>query len=296
MKISIIGAGEIGNALGQILRSLGHTVEFWDQNPRRVPNQKSLADTTLGAQVVFFCVPSWAVRGAVTAGRPHLARKTVVVSLAKGLEQDTKQTVDQILEETLPTGQSFALLGGPLLAEELTLGLFGVGVFGTRKHSTFKFLQNLFEGAPLRLEWSRDPHLVALLGVLKNIYAIGFGIADGLGLGMNTKGWLVSRALLEIEGIIKLLHSKTRTAMQTAGVGDFIATAFSPYSKNREFGHQIVKTGTCDLKSEGCAALPPLVALLGTEVKVFPFLTAIYKIIYEKTNAKTVFEEFIRGA
>jgi glycerol-3-phosphate dehydrogenase (NAD(P)+) len=134
---------------------------------------------------------------------------------------------------------------------------------------------------------------VALAGIIKNIYAIGLGIAGGLMWGDNQKGWLTGVAIREMANIIKLLGGEKETAYSVAGLGDLIATGYSPYSRNREVGNELVKTGTCCLESEGSRSLPIIASLLGQEKNTLPFFTALEEILIKNQNAKTIFENFI---
>lgn len=297
MKAAIIGAGRIGSALGQVFRASGHEVELWDRDTARTPERKPLADILPSSDAVIFCTPSWATRSAVADCIPLLSKGAVVASLAKGLEKDAGKTMDEVLAELLPGGhRPYALLGGPMLAKELALGLPGVVVAATRSRRAFERVCALFRGSKVRCEWTKDVRAAAYLGVLKNIFAIGLGIADGLEWGLNAKGWFAAAAIREMDGIVRLLAKDAHSAAGTAGAGDFIATAFSPYSKNREFGHRIVKTGQCDLTSEGCVSLPALVGLLGKKTGSFPILSAVNRILTARSDAKTVFEQLLKKA
>ena len=289
-QVAIVGAGEIGSALAYLIRKSGCAVELWDKDASKVPNQKPLAEIIPGASAVILGIPSWAMRPALESLRPQLTPGTVVVSLAKGLEHETKKTMDAVMAELLPAGVAPALLGGPMLAEELMQDMIGVAVLAAAQREDFDRVRALFIGAPqIRLEWSDDLRLAALLGVLKNIYAVGLGIVDGLGWGLNAQGWFTARAIREMDAIIMALHGASDAVCGSAGVGDYIATGFSPFSRNREFGHEVVETGTCNLKSEGCVSLPSLLELVNGRLAEFPILTTLNQVLYEKADVKAAF-------
>ncbi len=296
MNVTFIGAGEIGSALGRQVTACGHKVIFWDKDPARVPNQKPLAEILPKADAVFFCIPSWTMRGALMETKEFIPKKAVVVCLAKGIEKDTGKLMPELLTELLPEGQSFALLAGPMLAEELDLGIGGVAVVATATARGFKRVQKLFAANHVRCEWTKHVQLTSLLSVLKNVYTVGLGVVDGLEWGFNRKGWYVSVALREMDEIIRMLQKKRGVVTQSAGLGDFVATAFSPYSKNREYGHKLVQTGECDLRSEGCISLPSLRAQLGAHADALPLFLSIYRIVYEKQDARISFETLFAGA
>lgn len=295
-NVSIIGAGEIGSALGRLFLTSGHSVELWDKDPARTPAGNQLSEMLPWSDVVVFCVPSWGMRAAVTKCLPHLPKRAVIVSLAKGMEKQTGKRMDEVLSELLPPRQPFALLGGPMLAEELELELPGVAVIATRRPSTFKCIEELFRASEVRCEWVSDVSAAALLGVLKNIYAIGLGIVDGLGWGFNAKGWFVVQAIHEMNEIVRQLIRKPHIAIGTAGLGDLIATGLSPDSKNHDFGYRIAKIGTPDLQSEGCISLATLIVRLGEQAKFFSLLSTIDEILNAKRDAKVAFQQLIREA
>lgn len=289
-KVLFIGAGEIGTALAHLIGNRTN-VEMWDKDTKRAQNMRSLEKSVPEASVIFVCVPSWVVRELLVRIAPFLHPEAVVVSLAKGIEEKTLKTMDAVLAETLPSTQRFAILGGPLLAEELMIDLPGVGVFASKFRESFMEIIPLFAGSPVRLEYSDDPHAVALSGVLKNIYAVGLGVADGLGWGWNGKGWLAAQAIREMVKIISLVGGRVNTVSDSAGTGDFLATAMSPDSHNRKAGREIAENGTCKVPGEGCRSVPSVLELLKEDINQFSFLFALNRIINKHEDPKAVFQD-----
>ena len=292
-QILFLGAGEIGTALAHVVQNRGH-LEMWDKDPKRASGSNPLEQSVPLADIIFLCIPSWAVREVLATIVPFLRPKTILISLAKGMEEKTLKTMDVLLEESLPRLQPFALLGGPLLAEELMADLPGIGVVASSFPVIVEKLRPLFEGSSLRLEYTNDVHTVALMAVLKNVYAIGLGIAEGLNWGWNGKGWLAVQATQEMQGIIDVLGGRKEDVYNSAGMGDFFATAMSPNSRNRESGREIGLTGACTLPGEGCHSLPLLLSLLGETASQFPFLFSLDRIITKHENPKGVFYDFFR--
>lgn len=293
-KISILGAGKIGRAIGTILEKRKCEIEFWDKDTSKVPASKPLAEVIASADILFLCVPSWAMREAVAGALAHLNSKSVIVALAKGIEQTTNKTMDEVLAEFLPRNR-FAILGGPMLAKELQKGLNGVGVAGVKSKKICDKIKQLFDGTNLHITCVSDMHGVVLAGVLKNIYAIGLGIADGLSWGNNQKGYFVVAAIKEMAEIISALGGKKETAYSAAGLGDLIATGYSPCSRNRRVGEELVKTGKCCLEYEGPRSLPHITTLLRKRKLQPPFLlAALNNILIRGQDAKTVFENYIK--
>lgn len=291
-RVVFVGAGEIGAALAAVIGDRA-AISLWDKDASRVPDMRPLEETVPEADAVFVCVPSFAVREVATTIRPLLRSDAVVVVLSKGIEAVTLKTMDAVLAETLADSHPFGLLGGPLLAEEIVAGLPGAGVFASASPEAFARVAPLFAGSNVRLESSDDPRSVALSAVLKNVYAVGLGVADGLNWGWNGKGWLAGISLQEMKRIAAELGGKASTIEATAGAGDFLATAMSPDSRNRTAGREIAQRGTCTIESEGCRSLPFILSLLGERASEYFFLSALDRIVVLHEDPKTVFKQLL---
>lgn len=291
IRVAFIGAGKIGKALAHVIGPRGE-IEMWDKDPNQVPgDMKPLEDVLQSASVVFLCVPSWTVREVCGQIAPFTEKGAVIVALSKGLEEGSLKTMDAVMQESLPSGVRVAFLGGPLLSEELLADMHGIGVLAAGDKKAFEAVRPLFEGTNLRLEHARDVRTVALLSVLKNIYAVGLGIAEGLDWGWNGKGWLAGRALEEMTEIVRALGGDAKTVAGSAGAGDFLATAMSPSSRNRTTGQEIGRTGTCKKPSEGSRSLPRVLALLGKNASRFPLLLALDRIVTKQESPHDTFQE-----
>ncbi|MBI5370313.1 NAD(P)-binding domain-containing protein [Candidatus Uhrbacteria bacterium] len=288
-KVTFIGLGEIGGAIAHVI-GLRAKICAWDKDPAKVlGGVRSMEEALSGADVVFLCIPSWVIRDVATQAAGYLSPQTIVISLAKGLEADSLKTMDVVLQEVLPE-YTVGVMGGPLLAEELMADLPGVGVLGAKKADAFQVLQPLFADSNLRLEYTNDSTAVAHASVLKNIYAVALGIAEGLGWGWNGKGWLAARGLKEMKEIMAHLKCDVSVASGTAGAGDFLATALSPDSFNRTTGLSIAKTGECTQPSEGCRAVASVISRLGKKDADLPILFSLDRIINQHESPKTAFQ------
>jgi len=292
-RVVTVGAGKIGSALGKVLKSNGARVDFWDAVPGKVRGQKPLADIVPGAAAVFLCLPSWCLREAGAAIAPYLSKKTFVVSVSKGLEKGTLLASDGILRQALPEGTPFVYLGGPLLADELLVGQPGVGVAASADPAALRRMKRLFAGTRLRVETSDDVPGVVWSAVLKNIYAIGLGMTEGLGWGANARGWFVAKAVEEAGGILEDLGGRRETFHGVAGVGDLVATGFSPHSKNRTLGEHWAKEGKAPFESEGQVSLPQLLEVLGHRTKKYPTLVALKETLIGRKRVRTVFGKLL---
>lgn len=289
----MIGAGKIGSAIGNVLRKNRVRVDFWDALPGKVKRQKALASIVPCADAVFLCLPSWCLRDAGAAIAPHVSKKTFVVSVSKGLEKGTLLPSDGILRQALPEGTPFVYLGGPLLADELSKGQPGVGVAASADPAALRKMRKLFAGTRMRIETSDDVTGVVWSAVLKNVYAIGLGMTEGLGWGANARGWFVAKAVEEAGGILEDLGGRRETFHGVSGVGDMVATGFSPHSKNRTLGEHWAKEGKAPFESEGQVSLPQLLEVLGHRTKKYPVLVALKETLLGKKKVRTVFGKLL---
>jgi glycerol-3-phosphate dehydrogenase (NAD(P)+) len=295
-KVAIVGAGPFGRAIAHLLENskVGH-LSLWDKDTALVPDQGSLEGCVSSASIVFLCVPSWAVREAATSIRDYISSQTIVISATKGIEEETLQTPEEVINDVLVSNQAIALLNGPMLAAEIRQGLPAFAVLAAKEKATFDTVAKLFVGSMLFLEYSSDIHGTALAGVLKNIYAIGLGMMEAMKLGSNFRGWYVERAAKEMAEIIHMIGGRATTAYNAAGLADLIATGFSPHSRNCRVGQELVVTGECKTVSEGAQSLPQVIALLKIKTKAnqFPILEALAGIVIGKQDATTRFHQLL---
>jgi glycerol-3-phosphate dehydrogenase (NAD(P)+) len=362
--VAIIGAGELGAAIGGLLQRHGIEPVLWDADPAKVPGQKLLGDAVKDADCVLFCVPSWVMRNAVSAvlATGALRADAVVISFAKGIEADvdvnanTKdtqnvsgaasgngKTMTELFDELFSGDQArpFAVVGGPMLAEEIVAGKGAVAVFASKQPSALDMCRTLFissdvlsnnavagsvenkladEGRAalnIRTEFLNDPSSLSLASVLKNIYAVALGVADGFGASENEKGWVASVAIKEMVNIATLLKADAQIILGAGGAGDLIATGYSGYSRNRGIGAEIARTGVCHLQGEGIASLPslkiridaantggmktststltPTSTATSAPLSQFPLFDFIYAIGVECKPARPAFDAFFKG-
>jgi glycerol-3-phosphate dehydrogenase (NAD(P)+) len=142
-----------------------------------------------------------------------------------------------------------------------------------------------------------DPSSLSLASILKNIYAMALGVADGLGASENEKGWIASVAIKEMVNIATLLKADAQIILGAGGAGDLIATGYSGYSRNRGIGAEIARAGVCHLQGEGIASLPSLkirIDAAGVAGK-FPLFDFVYTIGVECKSARPAFDAFFKS-
>jgi len=294
-NIAVLGGGRLGQAMKVLLEKKGVVITIWDADATRFPDQKPLPEIIPTADMVFFCVPSGAMREAIASVVPLTKPGCSFLSFAKGIDSVAGKTMPELFAELAPA-HPLAVIGGPMLAEEISAGGNAAAVIASKDEMLRTMLCGLFSSAQFRAEPSGDLFSVALAGVLKNIYSVILGIADGIKVSGNEKGWLVSQAIEEMVGIGKALGTDEKIILGTAGVGDLVATGYSPYSRNRQAGDEIVATGTCAIPGEGLLSLPAFTKRLGAASATnFPLLGLLGKICVNHEPAKATLDAFFEG-
>lgn len=295
-NIVFVGAGKIGTAIGVALQAKDFCLAFWDKDPAKMREPRDLQELVPTADFLFFCVPSWVLREAVQEAAPFIKKGTIVISPSKGIEVANNKSTDEILKELLPPGTDFALLSGPMLADEICKGNLAAAVIATEKDEIYQEIASLFAGTNIKIEHSKDVHGVALGGIFKNVYSLALGMAEGLGWGSNEKGILVTKAIAEMQEIFKLLGGRPETVLTFAGLGDFIATGFSPCSKNYTAGLELARDGAAKTMSEGLASFDSVMKLLNGHVDKFPLVSMLRSIIMDKKSASSAFSDWAKNS
>ncbi|MFA5736923.1 MAG: NAD(P)-dependent oxidoreductase [Candidatus Paceibacterota bacterium] len=295
-KVTIIGVGEIGRAIGKILSSAGHQITYWDKNENLVFDMGeqclSLPEALRQTETVFFCVPSWSLSEALAFAVPYFSKSTIAVSVSKGINENNKMFVDEILKKSLPSGVPAVMLSGAMIAEELMSGQGGVAVAASSSKKANNQVKNLFAETSINVTPINDIHGAAVAGVLKNIYALALGVASGLGWGCNEKGLLMAEAIGEMSKLIVWLGGQKKTLFETAILADFFATVSSGDSSNRQTGIDLAKYNSVLTKSESAVSLPLLIKIIGQKrVKKLPILFTLGRILLGKIESEKAFED-----
>lgn len=293
-NILIIGVGRIGKALGLFLE-IGNKVTYWDHNPKKVTSTISLTNLAKDADYIFICVPSWSTREVIGQIATGFNNNAIVVSLAKGIEEASLKTMDQLLGQYFPK-DNFALLGGGMMAEEIEMRLPTFGALATPNEETYHKIEKIFARTPLVLEHFPDIHGVALCGVLKNIYSISVGLADGLQLGLNVSSWIISQSLKEMALIVTRQDGKRETVYSIAGLGDLLATCLSPHSSNHQIGLDLArgKVAKDDWKNEGLSSFPAIIKLIKEDFVGLTILKTLFSILAKNKKPQEVYSQLLK--
>jgi len=261
--IAVLGAGSYGTALAIQLARLGNDTRLWGRsaghlqqlaaervNAEYLPGCKfppALAPTAdlraavTGADDLLIAVPSHALHAVLRIVAPLLTPAQGIASACKGLEPDTGKLGHEVVEDILGKGRKFAAISGPTFAKEVGLGMpTAVTVASTDAEYADKIVQAL-HGNGFRAYTSDDVIGVEVGGSVKNVLAIAVGIADGLGLGANTRAGVITRGLAEIMRLGEAMGGHRDTFMGLAGLGDLVLTCTDDQSRNRRMGLLLAK-------------------------------------------------------
>jgi glycerol-3-phosphate dehydrogenase (NAD(P)+) len=260
MRVTVLGAGSWGTTMAAVLCRRDHDVLLWARNPEvaaevtgRRTNTAYLADAPLPArlratadlaeaaghaELLVVGVPSGAFRETLEQARPHVAPWIPVVSLSKGLERGTHLRMTEVVKQVLP-GRPAAALTGPNLAREIMAGQAAASVIATEDLSVAAALQKEVRRGLFRVYTHHDVVGCEVGGALKNVVAIATGMAQGLGVGDNTRAAVMSRGLAELTTLAVAMGGEATTLAGLAGMGDLVATCMSPQSRNRSVGEQL---------------------------------------------------------
>ena len=258
--VAVIGAGAWGTALAIQVTRAGGTARLWvfepelldlvrhrGENPWYLPGIHlpsavqavgSLAEAVKDADVVILAVPSHVLRGVARDLAPHLSQDAVVVSAAKGLEEQGLLRMTEVLANTLPSAIAVrtVALSGPTFALEVAQSRPTAAVLASPDAGLARMLQRLLASPTFRLYTQTDVVGVELGGALKNVLAIAAGIADGLELGANARAALLTRGLAEMARLGVALGARAQTFAGLAGLGDLVLTCTGGLSRNRRLG------------------------------------------------------------
>lgn len=192
------------------------------------------ASGVAGADLVVFAVPSGTLEANARAVGPQVAADATLLSATKGIEVETGRRMTEVLAAALP-GRPVAAISGPNLSREVVAGLPGSTVIASRG-GRVEALRAAFHSTSLRVYTSEDVAGVEFGGALKNVMAIAAGMVDALGFGDNAKAALLTRGLAEITRLGTAAGADPLTFQGLAGIGDMVATSYSPLSRNRRLG------------------------------------------------------------
>ena len=325
MRIAVIGAGSWGTALANLLAGKGYEVTLWAYEAELVERLRAtrindlflpgieldsrllftndLATAVAGRQVVVLVSPSQVMRSVVRQLQPHLGHDSLLVSAAKGIENDTLRLMSEVLEEEL--GQAAAVrcayLSGPSFAREVAIGLPTAVTVAALEPEVGRCIQKLFHTDFFRVYTNADVVGVELGGALKNVIALAAGVSDGLGFGHNARAALINRGLVEMARLGAAKGAEAETFAGLAGMGDLVLTCTGDLSRNRTVGIELGKGRTLSeivagmhMVAEGVKTTLSAWQLAQKLGVAMPITEQMYRILYENKSPRQAVSELMQ--
>ena len=308
-SIAVIGDGGWGTALALLLHGKGERVTVWGPLPDYIAEVRSTGRNPLylpgvtipagirwtadrseavsGADIVVLAVPSKFFREVAGSLAGLVRADALILSVAKGLDEQTRMRMTEVASSLLGDGRC-AALSGPSHAEEVARGIPTAVVIACADLDRAARLQSVFMTPRFRVYTSDDVAGVELGGALKNIIAVAVGVSDGLGFGDNTRAALMTRGLVEMSRLGCALGAQPATFAGLSGMGDLIVTCTSRHSRNRAVGERLGRgesidaiVGSMKQVAEGvgnCAIARAIARDVGVDV---PITDEVYAILRE---------------
>jgi glycerol-3-phosphate dehydrogenase (NAD(P)+) len=321
--ITVLGAGSYGTALAICLARNGNPITLWGRNAAEIAlmqqqrlNQKYLPDIPLPPSLsltadlasaiqqsrdILVVVPSHAFADTLKQIKPLLAPDARVAWATKGLEPETGRLLQEVAREILGEQVSLAVLSGPTFAKEMAAGLPTAISLSSTDPEFIRQLSDLLHCAKtFRVYTNSDFIGVQLGGAVKNVIAIGAGMADGIGFGANARTALITRGLAEMCRLGCALGAQKDSFMGMAGLGDLVLTCTDNQSRNRRFG---LLLGQGKDVEEAMQSIGQVVEGYRNAKEVFnlaqrvgvemPITEQIYQVLYQGKNVKLAAQDLL---
>ena len=313
IKISVLGTGSWGSAIGDLLNQNGHEVIMWQRDAEKVKAMEvdrkhpffvdltfsdevkfttDLDSAIKGSQLLVVAVPSHSVRELVSRAVEFIEDNVIIVNITKGLELDTLLTMSSVIsEETVGKNVSIVSLYGPSHAEEVVRKIPTTLVAASTEENASKKVQYIFSSRVLRVYTNTDILGLELGGSIKNVIAIAAGICDGIGFGDNTKAAILTRGIAEMTRLGVALGAQEKTFAGLSGIGDLFVTCSSKHSRNRYVGEEIGKGRKIDeilsemkMVAEGVKTAKSVFQLCQKHKVDMPISCAVYNVLYNNKD------------
>ncbi|MCC6919578.1 MAG: NAD(P)-dependent glycerol-3-phosphate dehydrogenase [Alphaproteobacteria bacterium] len=302
--IAVAGGGAWGTALALTALRAGRRVSLWAREPEiraairtRGENVQFLPGVSLSgidvvddiaavaaADAVLMAAPAQHVRATTLLFAPALSPGQPVILCAKGLERGTTKLMTEVLAEAAPQA-AHAVLSGPSFADDVARGLPTAVTLAAGDLALAERLSAALGTAAFRPYASDDPTGAAIGGAVKNVLAIGCGIAEGKGLGLSARAAVIARGFAEMRRFAAALGAQPATLAGLSGLGDLVLTCSSAQSRNFAFGLALAKgetvpeaTGHAHGVVEGAATARPVVEralALGVDMPIAEAVAAL---------------------
>jgi glycerol-3-phosphate dehydrogenase (NAD(P)+) len=306
-QVAVVGGGSMGTALAKLLGENGHPVALWVYEPDLavaiesgrenrvflpghplpgcVRATSALDEALRGASTVFSVTPAQVLRGVWLEGRRFLEPGASIVCASKGVEVGTEKLMCDVLDEVVGT-RPLAVLSGPSFAREIAERHPTAVVVASKDESLATAIQRLVSTSYFRAYTSDDIVGVELGGALKNVIAVAVGMAEGMGLGLNSRAALITRGLAEISRLAVACGANPLTLAGLAGTGDLVLTCTGHLSRNLQVGIRLGKgeglddiLGSMTMVAEGVATSQSALGLARSRGVEMPITEAVVGIL-----------------
>lgn len=308
--LAVIGAGSWGTALAMACARAGFDVGLWGRDPQQMQlmaqqreNQRylpglpfpdsltiatDLAHLVQHSRTLLIVVPSHCFQDILQQIQPHLSVNARICWATKGLEPNTGRLLSDLVKQQFADQYPLAILSGPTFAKELGAGMPTAITLATEDDAFADDLMGFFHHDTLRVYRSHDMVGVQLGGAVKNVIAVGAGMADGLGFGANARTALITRGLAEMMRLGEALGGNKDTFVGMAGLGDLVLTCTDNQSRNRRFGLAVGQGSSIDDAEASISQVvegrrnTKEVYLLAQRLQVpMPITEHIYRVLYD---------------
>jgi len=267
-KVVVLGAGQWGTTMAQVLCDAGNHVLMWGRSQELVDevnekhtNSKYLDESVLPlglrattslseafeySNIYVLAVPAQTLRENLNAWKSMVQPNALFISTLKGIEVSTMSRMTEIISEVMET-ENIAIITGPNLANELVLRQPAGAVAAAASLPIAEKVQQLFTTPYYRVYTSVDVLGCELAGAIKSVIALAVGISIGMGYGENTQAMLITRGLNEVARLCAAHNADPLSAAGLAGMGDLVASCGSALSRNRTFGEVLGKSGSMEV-------------------------------------------------
>ena len=267
-KVVVLGAGQWGTTMAQVLCDAGNHVLMWGRSQELVDevnekhtNSKYLDESVLPlglrattslseafeySNIYVLAVPAQTLRENLNVWKSMAQPNALFISTLKGIEVSTMSRMTEIISEVMET-ENIAIITGPNLANELVLRQPAGAVAAAASLPIAEKVQQLFTTPYYRVYTSVDVLGCELAGAIKSVIALAVGISIGMGYGENTQAMLITRGLNEVARLCAAHNADPLSAAGLAGMGDLVASCGSALSRNRTFGEVLGKSGSMEV-------------------------------------------------
>ncbi len=292
-KILILGYGEMGHAMESLLHDR-HVLTIWNHRPRPDLPKVELEQAVSENEVILFCLPIIPHEEICRRIAPYLPAESLCLSIAKGIDERGRCAA-QIFADVFPTQQSYGLIYGPMISEELRAGRFGFAEVAGQSEAgdVFTRVHALFSGSQLYLAPTQDLLGISWAVILKNVYAILFGMADELALGDNVRGFLAAESLRELGRIVAVMGGQAESVYHFAGLGDLITTATSEDSHHHTLGRQLARGDRQDVRGEGVHTLQMILEHKVFETVPYALFNVVVAILFQQRDPEQSIRDYL---